>query len=195
MTTTTSDGYPLDEPFGLLGGQDRPGGVVRGAQQDHPGPGRHRCGHGVEVVAAVTGQRDPDALGAGQADADRVGLEGAPGVDDLVGLAVVVLPGEGGQQLVEGAEAAGAGDDVLGRNVQELGERAAQLAAQRIRVAVEVGLRRDGLLHCRNRWQRVFVGGKLVADQAFDGDWRLAGRVAGKEVYHRTWADAPGRVV
>ena len=85
------------------GGQDGSGGVVGGAQQDHPGARGHRRGHGVQVVPPVAGQRDPDALGPGQPNADRVGLEGAPGVDDLVGLAVVVLPGEGGQQLVQGA--------------------------------------------------------------------------------------------
>ena len=65
-------------------GHRRAGRVVGRADHDDLGAVGDRRGHRVEVVPAVGGHRHPDVAGAGGGDRDRVGLEGPPGVDDLV---------------------------------------------------------------------------------------------------------------
>ncbi|MNR51077.1 hypothetical protein D3C85_1706960 [compost metagenome] len=73
-------------------------------------------------MAAVGGQRDPDALRPGKPDADGVGLKGPPGVDHFVLLAVLILAGKRGQNLVQRPKAPGAGDDIVSGNIQEAGQ-------------------------------------------------------------------------
>ena len=77
-------------------------------------------------MRAVGQVRHLHATSAHDADEDRVCLEGAPGVDDFVLHAVGVNAREGFENLVERAEAAGAGHDILGVHAQLPGEGGTQ---------------------------------------------------------------------
>ena len=122
------------------------------------------------------------AASAHNADEDRVCLEGAPGVDDLVLHAVGVYAGEGFEDLVERAEASGTGDDVVSVHAQSGGELVTQGGGERVGVAMR------GRKFCEDARdlgygaQRVLVRGELVLGEAFNGCGRLACRVAGQGV-------------
>ena len=106
-------GDPVEEGVELGGADGGAGGVVRRADQDHPGPVGDRGGHRVEVVGLVGAQRHRDPGGPVDRDHDRVGLEGAPGVHDLVARA-----GGGLHELLQHPDAARAGGEVLGRHAE-----------------------------------------------------------------------------
>ena len=107
-------------------------------------------------------QRHLDARRAAGGDGDRVGLEGAPGVDDLVaGLAERV------DELVDQADRAGRRGEVLDRHAHRLAEGGVERGAAHVGVAVHLrrGLGRR-LQHAGQRRVGVLVGRQLVGRQA-----------------------------
>ncbi|SIM83171.1 Uncharacterised protein [Mycobacteroides abscessus subsp. abscessus] len=176
----------LQERLHGVAGQGRAGRVVGGAQQHHGGALGDRRGHGLEVVAPVLGQRHLHRAGPGQAHHDRVGLEGAPRVDDLVLDPVRVLPGEGREDLGQRPEAARPGDDVLRGNLQVPRQGLAQPGGQRIRVQVGVPEGVDDLRDGRHRSQRVLVGGQLELSEPLHDLRRLPGGV-GRQLVEHAW--------
>ena len=178
------------ETLDLIPGEGRTRGVVRRAQQHHLGAVGDGSSHCFEVMAPVGAQRHLDIPGTGQADGDGVGLEGAPRVHHFIGDAILVLPGKGGQQLVEGAQAAAPGDNILGGDVEEGGEFHAQRRCYGIRVAVHVRMGTDGLKHGRQRREGVLVGRELVALESLDRYGRFPGGVTRQPVNDRARMDS-----
>ena len=129
-------GHLRQERTDLAFGDGGAGRVVGGADQNQTGAVGDGCRHGVQVVRAVGQVRHLHAASAHNADEDRVCLEGAPGVDDFVLHAVSIDAGEGFEDLVERAEASGAGDDVVSVHAEPCGELLAQGGGERVGVAV-----------------------------------------------------------
>ena len=154
-------------------GDGRAGRVVGGADDHGPGAVGDGVGHGVEVVPSVLGDRHLHGRGRGGRHRDRVGLERAPGVDDLVtGIAVRR------EQLVDQRDRAGRGGEVAGRHPQARREGVVQRGAAHVRVAVH---RLDGagggLDHAGQRRVGVLVGAELVGRHPRPDRRRLAGDV------------------
>ena len=150
-----------------------PGRVVGRADDDDLGAVGDRSGHRVEVVPGVGAERDLHRRRAGDGHRDRVGLERAPGVDDLVaGLA------ERLEQVVQHRDGAGPGRQVRGRDVELLGQGGVERRTAHVGVAVHRGGCGGGRLeHARERRVRVLVRGELVRRDARPGCRRLAGDV------------------
>ena len=158
MTTSTSEGTRSRNASSSSWWTDRAGRVVRGADEHEAGPLGDRGEHRLEVVAGVGVQRHLDRRRAGDGHHDRVGLERAPRVDDLVARVAGGL-----DDLAEHAHAAGAGGQVLDRHVQALGEGLAEGADGHVGVPVHLG---RGVLHdlqhAGQRRVRVLVAADLV---------------------------------
>lgn len=143
----------------------RAGRVVGRAHEDDAGALGDRRGHGIEVVPVVCGQWHLHRDCAGDGDDDRVGLEGAPGVDDLVARVAGRL-----DDLGEDADGPGARGDLLPRHVEVLGESIGECRNAHVGVPVDL---RDRLLddreHRRERRVGVLVGRDLVDGQPCPG--------------------------
>ena len=161
-------------------GDGWPGGVIRGAHQDHTGSVGNSLRHGVQIVRPIGQVGDLHAFGAQQPHQNGVGFEGPPGVDHFVLGAVEAGPGEGFEDLVECSQASRAGHNIVGVHPQAVGEGGTQPGGERIRVAVggvEFG---ENARHLRYGPVRVFVGGELVLFQPLYGCGRFTGSIFGQ---------------
>ncbi len=168
----------LEEGLQLGPRDGRAGRVVGAADDDHLGAAGDRVGHRVEVVPRVpvtVSQRHLHRRRAGDGDRDRVGLEGPPGVDDLVAALAERL-----QQVVEHGHRARAGGEPLDGYVETGSQRGVQLGAAHVGVAVHPAGRLDGRLEdTGQRGVRVLVRGQLVGGDALPGGGWLPGDVGG----------------
>ena len=138
--------HRLDEAGQRVGVDDGAGRVVRIADEDQPGAVGDRGQHRVEVVGVV-GQRHLDGGGARGAGLQRVDLEAAPAVDHLVADRRGDL-----DELLAQAHRPAADRDVLGGEVDVLGQPLPQLDVAVVRVAVDgVGGLLDGRPHAGQR--------------------------------------------
>ena len=151
----------------------RAGGVVGSADKDQPGARGYRGGHGHEVVSGMRVQRDPYRDRAGDRHDDRVCLERAPGVDDLIARVA-----SSGDDLSEDAHASCPGGDVLGRDAEALRQCLGQLADGHVRIPVHL---RGGVgnhsQHTGQWWVRILVTADLVYRGPLAADCWLAGLV------------------
>ena len=117
-------------------------------------------------MAGIGGQRDAHGPGPGDRHADRVGLEGSPGDDDLVaGLT------DGVEQVLDEGDRAVADDDLLGLHAPAAGEGLREALPSHLRVTVDPGGGAgDGLDDRVLRRIGQLVGGEL-------GDLRRRGGV------------------
>ncbi len=196
--------HPVEERLELGPPDRRAGRVVGAADDDHLGAAGDGVGHRVEVVARVGVERHLHRRRARDRHRDRVGLEGPPGVDDLVAALAERL-----QQVVEHGHRSGAGGEPLDGYVETGRQRVVQLGAGHVRVAVHpAGRLHGGLQDAGQRRVRVLVRGELVGGQALTRSGRLAGDVGGDVADRRphlgghavnirpsTWAMPLGRSV
>jgi hypothetical protein len=125
-------------------------------------------------VPGVGGQRDLHRGRAGQLDGDRVGLEGAPGVDHLVTVGDRRL-----QQVVEQRDRPGPDREIAHRYAEAVRQRLEQVDGAHVRVPVHLrrGLGRGGE-HAGERRVRVLVTGQLVRRPAVGARGRTTGLVS-----------------
>ena len=135
-------GHPPTNARSSASVTDGPGRVVRRTDDDDLGAVGDRLGHGVEVVPAVGVDRHLHRDRAGRGDRDRVGLEGAPGVDDLVAGVAERL-----EQVVEHGDRSGAGGQPLRGTPSRSDEGGVQRGVAHVGVAVHLRDRGLGRLH------------------------------------------------
>ncbi len=110
------------------------GGVVRVADEDQPGLAGDALEHGVEVVHVGIGERHLHRRRPADGRDDRIGLERAPRVDDLI-----VGVGHGLDELRAQRHRPAPDADQFRRDVQPRGQRLRQLGGGVVRIAVETG--------------------------------------------------------
>lgn len=140
--------------FGLAHGGS--GGVVRVADEDHARSVGDGVGERVEVVGLVA-QGHAHRRRVGQVGEQRVGLERAPGVDDLG-------PGLGGglQELLEHAHGAGADGHVVVGDAEPGGQGTGEGGGPGVGIAVDLGGGRGhGVEDRGQRTVGALVGGEL----------------------------------
>ena len=129
---------------------------VVGAAHDHKaGAIGDRGEHGRQIVPVVGGVGNLHAGRAGCGDEQRVGLEAAPRVHDLV------ARGTGGRDdLRQHRHRTRADLDALGRDAVASAETVAQSSGRALGVAVDAALG-DGLKHRLERLERILVAREL----------------------------------
>jgi hypothetical protein len=158
---------PRDEAVERLGPDTGTGGVVWIAHQDEPGTARDRRGHRLEVVGELRVERHRNARRPRSLHDDRIHRERRPGIDDFVPFTQQDL-----REQLEDLVRTGTEDELLGSDREPTRERAAQLVARTIGIAVDVrGLRAHRLHGLRGRTERVLVRGQL--DRAADAELAL----------------------